>query len=72
MILLTEWLNDADTTSELMSTVAKLCVRAEYCQEAFDCGALLVINDVLTSFPDRPVSDTQAREGQMQFLYQHL
>lgn len=55
-----EWLNDADTTSELLSSVAKLCVRAEYCQEAFDRGALLVINDVLISFPDRPVLNKQA------------
>lgn len=58
-----ECLSDGDTTSELLSTVAKMCVRAEYCQEALDRGALLVINDVLISFPDLPVSEEWLRRG---------
>lgn len=57
MMVLTECLSDGDTTSELLYTVAKMCVRAEYCQEALDRGALLVINDVLISFPELPVSE---------------
>lgn len=58
--LIEECLSDGDTTSELLYTVAKMCVRAEYCQEALDRGALLVINDVFISFPDRPILNRQA------------
>ncbi|XP_027212248.2 armadillo repeat-containing protein 6 [Penaeus vannamei] len=53
-------LNESDTASELLSTVSKLCVRAEYCQEAVDHGALVVINDVLVSFPDHAALNKQA------------
>ncbi|XP_066977269.1 armadillo repeat-containing protein 6 isoform X1 [Macrobrachium rosenbergii] len=58
--ILKDYLNESDTASELLSTVGKLCVRAEYCQLAVDKGALVVINDVLVSFPDHAVLNKQA------------
>ncbi|XP_068217257.1 armadillo repeat-containing protein 6 [Palaemon carinicauda] len=58
--ILKDYLNESDTASELLSTVSKLCVRAEYCQLAVDKGALVVINDVLVSFPDHAGLNKQA------------
>ena len=46
----------AEVAYELLCTLSRLCVRAEYCQLAVDCGALVVINDVLASYPKCPVS----------------
>ncbi|XP_071546624.1 armadillo repeat-containing protein 6 [Panulirus ornatus] len=58
--MIKDWLNESDTASELLSIVGKLCVRAEYCQEAVDHGALVVINDILVSFPDHTGLNKQA------------
>lgn len=58
--MLKDYLGESDTASELLSTVSKLCVRAEYCQLAVDKGAMTVINDVLVSFPDHVVLNKQA------------
>ncbi|XP_042222733.1 armadillo repeat-containing protein 6-like isoform X2 [Homarus americanus] len=58
--MIKDWLQDSDTASELLSTVGKLCVRAEYCQEIVDHGALHVINNVFVSFPDHPAINKQA------------
>ena len=48
--LFSDSLEDCDVTSECLSTLSRLCVRAEYCQEALDKGALKIINDILVSF----------------------
>lgn len=53
--LISEFNGDSEATSELVGLVRKLCVRAEYCQEAVDHGGLKDINDILVSFPDHAV-----------------
>ncbi|XP_047491037.1 armadillo repeat-containing protein 6-like [Penaeus chinensis] len=58
--MIKDWLQESDTASELLSTVSKLCVRAEYCQEAVDHDALIVINDILVSFPDHASLNKQS------------
>lgn len=57
--MLKDWLHESDTASELLYLVGKLCVRAEYCQEAVNHGALAAINDVLLSFPNHPILNKQ-------------
>ncbi|XP_076066743.1 armadillo repeat-containing protein 6 isoform X2 [Oratosquilla oratoria] len=58
--LLKDWMTESEPASELLLTVSKLCVRAEYCQEAVDNNALTIINDVLVSFPDHQGLTRQA------------
>nr|XP_045612554.1 armadillo repeat-containing protein 6-like isoform X2 [Procambarus clarkii] len=58
--MIKDWHHESETSSELLYVVGKLCVRAEYCQQAVDHGALCVINDVLTSFPNHAILNKQA------------
>lgn len=55
-----EWIRDVEVASELLSTLSNLCVRAEYCQQAVDNDALVVINDILVSLPDHAKINKQA------------
>lgn len=55
-----EWLRDVEVASELLSTLANLCVRAEYCQQAVDNDALVVINNILVSLSDHAQINKQA------------
>ena len=57
-ILLPDWVNDdsGDVAFELLSTITRLCVRAEYCQQAVTYGGLDLIINILKTFPKNAVS----------------
>ncbi|CAL4172295.1 unnamed protein product [Meganyctiphanes norvegica] len=55
-----DWLEHVDVSSGLLLTLSKLCVRTEYCQQAVDNDALIVINDVLVNMPDHAGINKQA------------
>lgn len=50
--LLKTFLKNMDVVSELMLTVAALCVRNEYCQSVSDAGGLTMILDAMVEHPD--------------------
>ncbi|KAF2351505.1 Armadillo-type fold [Trinorchestia longiramus] len=52
--------NKSALAGEALSTLSCVCVRAEFCQQANETGALEVINSILVNFPDSPVLNKQS------------
>lgn len=51
--------NSGSVAGEALATLSCACVRAEYCQQASDAGALQTINSILAGFPDSAVLSKQ-------------
>ncbi|XP_018021493.1 armadillo repeat-containing protein 6 [Hyalella azteca] len=50
----------AGLAGEALATLSCVCVRAEYCQQATEAGALDVINSILINFPDSAIINKQS------------